>query len=99
LSQVEPNVHHELTPRVVAPAKKERYASIEEYEAARDEYRKQDKYRHAYDFINNRLRTVEVMWGDNGLVRVHYMPPRLCDFLSEETKEQTKQSIDYADDD
>ena len=61
-------------------------------------YEMQLQYHEARDFFEKKVRSVEIKW-NNELSRIFFPKPSECEFLSDETKERIKASMDYGDDD
>jgi hypothetical protein len=49
--------------------------------------------------FDDRLRSVEILWGDKGLFRFQFIMPLECSFLNEEIKEDIISGLDFGDDD
>lgn len=99
IAQVDRRYVEYITPPKLTAVKKSRFGSLVEYKQAKKEYRDMQRYRDAFLYFDNSLRSVEVMWAGVGLFRVHFRLPRECNFMSEESKELLKRKIDYKDDD
>lgn len=85
-------------PKIETLFRRERYISKQSYLQALKTQKSSVKYKKVYGYFNDRLRSVEVIWGDKGLFQIHFIKPRECDYLSEELIESIKRGILMNDD-
>lgn len=89
----------DYVPKAVRSVKRSHYSTVEEYKQALKDNRDATRYYNMYSMLDDKLRSIEIMWTGKGLFLVNFVKPRQSQFLTKVLRDKIINSIDYTDDD
>lgn len=92
-------VMDDYVPKAIRSVKRSHYSTVDEYKQALKDSRDATRYYNMYSMLDDKLRSIEIMWTGKGLFLVNFVKPRQSQFLTKVLRDKIINSIDYTDDD
>lgn len=93
-----PAVASDIVPVVPSSIKRSLFLSYHDFQVAERDRNKMVRTAKVFSDFEKRLRSVEISWGSLGLFKFQFILPNECQYLTEETKKNIIQDLDFGDD-